>query len=170
MLELARALALDGVRYVIPAAAGDTWYPARFVEPVAVNEPWLTYALEALDEVVARVGEFGRVVLVGFSQGACLTLEYAARHPRRYDGVAALTGGLIGTDDELTRPGGGLDGTPLLITTKERDPWVPEARTRESAAILAEAGGEVDLRVFPPGPHGVQPEEIEAVRALIRNG
>jgi phospholipase/carboxylesterase len=169
MLQLARVLELDRVHYVVPAAANDTWYPRRFVEPVAANEPWLTYALEALDAIVARVADLDRTVLVGFSQGACLTLEYVARNPRRYDGVAGLVGGLIGADDELTRPSG-LDGTPLLITTIEGDPWVPEARTRESAAILAQAGADVDLRVFPPGPHGVTAEEVDAVRALIRGG
>jgi phospholipase/carboxylesterase len=168
MLQLARALGgLDEVHYVIPAAAHDTWYPRRFIEPVAANEPWLTHALEALDAMVTRVAGFDRVVLVGFSQGGCLTLEYVARNPRRYDGVAGLVGGLIGADGELTRPSG-LDGTPLLITTIEDDPWVPEARTRESAAILAQAGADVDLRVFPPGPHGVTNEEVDAVRALIR--
>jgi phospholipase/carboxylesterase len=169
MLQLARVLELDRVHYVVPAAANDTWYPRRFVEPVAANEPWLTYALEALDAIVARVADLDRTVLVGFSQGACLTLEYVARNPRRYDGVAGLVGGLIGADDELTRPSG-LDGTPLLITTIEGDPWVPEARTRESAAILAQAGADVDLRVFPSGPHGVTAEEVDAVRALIRGG
>jgi phospholipase/carboxylesterase len=167
MLQLAGALGLDGVHYVIPAAANHEWYPRRFIEPVAANEPWLTHALDAVGAMVARVADFERVVLVGFSQGACLTLEYVARNPRRYDGVAGLVGGLIGTDDELTRPTG-LDGTPLLITTIERDPWVPEARTRESAEILAAAGAEVDLRVFPPGPHGVTGEEVDAVRAMVR--
>jgi phospholipase/carboxylesterase len=167
MLQLARVLEVERVHYLIPAAADDTWYPRRFIEPVAANEPWLTYALEAVDAMVSRAAGFDRTVLVGFSQGACLTLEYVARNPRRYDGVAGLVGGLIGADGELTRPTG-LDGTPLLITTIEGDPWVPEARTRESAAILAEAGADVDLRVFPPGPHGITTEEVEAVRTLIR--
>jgi predicted esterase len=167
MLGLAHALALDDVHYVAPAAAGRTWYPDRFVAPVAANEPWLSWALEALDAVVGSLADARRLVLLGFSQGACLTVEYVARHPRRYDAVAALTGGLIGADGELTRPSG-LDATPLLITTSVGDAWVPEGRTEESARILTAGGADVDLRVFPPGPHTVREEEIEAVRALIR--
>ena len=106
-------------------------------------------------------------MLAGFSQGGCLTLEYAARNPRRYGGVAALTGGLIGADSELTRPQG-MAGTPVLITTAEGDEWVPRARTEESAKLLAAGGAKVDLRVFEPGPHGIRAEEVDPLRALIR--
>jgi predicted esterase len=166
MAGLARVLGLDDVHYVIPAAAGRTWYPERFIAPLAANEPWLSWGLEALGAAVERVAEAPRAVLVGFSQGACLTLEYVARNPRRYDAVAGLVGGLIGAEGELARPTG-LDGTPLLVTTIEQDAWVPEQRTRESAAILAAGGADVDLRVYPPGPHALHEEEVEAVRALI---
>jgi phospholipase/carboxylesterase len=167
MVDLVRLLALDDVHYVLPAAAGQTWYPNRFIAPLAANEPWLSWALDALAATVERLAEARRLVLVGFSQGGCLTLEYVARHPRRYDGVAGLVGGLIGTDEELTRPTG-LDGTPLLITTIEGDAWVPADRTRASAAILTEGGADVDLRVFPPAPHTLHQEEVDAVRALLR--
>ena len=135
MLDLAVRLALDDVHMLVPVAAGRTWYPQRFTAPVADNEPWLSHALEACDAAVQRLAGAGwpaeRIVLAGFSQGACLTLEYAARHPRRYGGVAALTGGLIGDDSELTHPQG-LDGTPLLITTAEGDEWVPPAAPRRA--------------------------------------
>ena len=161
MLDLAGRLAAAGVRCVLPAAAGNTWYPQRFTAPLAQNEPWLTWALEALD-AHAR----DDAALIGFSQGACLVLEYVARHPRRYHAVAALSGGLIGADGELTRPQG-LDGTPLLITTAEDDDWVPVERTRESAEILAAAGARVDLRVFPPSSHAIRAEEADAVAALV---
>lgn len=167
MVDLVRLLALDDVHYVLPAAAGHEWYPNRFIAPVAANEPWLSWALGALAATVERLVDARRLVLVGFSQGACLTLEYVARNPRRYDGVAGLVGGLIGTDEELTHPSG-LDGTPLLITTIEGDAWVPPERTRASAAILAEGGADVDLRVFPPAPHTLHQEEVDAVRALLR--
>ena len=166
MLDLAGRLAAAGVRCVLPAAAGGTWYPQRFTAPRAANEPWLTYALEALGAAVARAGDPERLLLAGFSQGACLTLEYVARHPRRYSAVAALSGGLIGADGELTRPDG-LDGTPILITTAEDDDWVPVERTRESAEILAAAGARVDLRVFPPSSHAIRAEEADAVAALV---
>lgn len=163
MLDLAGRLAADGVRCVLPAAAGNTWYPQRFTAPQADNEPWLTHALEALD---AHVGEAGDAALVGFSQGACLVLEYVARHPRRYRAVAGLSGGLIGADGELARPTG-LDGTPLLITTAEGDDWVPVERTRESAEILEAAGASVDLRIHQPSSHAIRAEEADAVAELV---
>ena len=163
MLDLAGRLAADGVRCVLPAAAGGTWYPQRFTAPLADNEPWLTRALEALD---AHVGDAEDVALAGFSQGACLVLEYVARHPRRYRAVAGLTGGLIGADGELTRPQG-LDGTPLLITTAEGDEWVPVERTRESAEILEAGGARVDLRIHQPSSHAIRAEEADAVAAMM---
>jgi dienelactone hydrolase len=162
MLDVAGRLAADGVRCVLPAAADHTWYPQRFTAPQAANEPWLTFALEALDALV----DGAEVALVGFSQGACLVLEYAARHPRRYRAVAGLSGGLIGADGELARPRG-LEGTPLLITTAEGDDWVPVERTRESAQILADAGAEVDLRIYGPSSHAIRAEEADAVAALV---
>ena len=160
MLDLAGRLAAAGVRCVLPAAAGNTWYPQRFTAPLADNEPWLTYALEALDAHVD-----GDSALIGFSQGACLVLEYVARHPRRYRAVAGLTGGLIGADGELTRPQG-LDGTPVLLTSAEGDDWVPPERTHESAELLTAGGARVDLRIFGPGPHAIRAEEVDAVTAL----
>ena len=161
MRDLAGRLAKEGMRCVLPAASGRTWYPQRFTAPRAHNEPWLTYALEALG---THVGD--DAALIGFSQGACLVLEFVARHPRRYRAVAGLTGGLIGGAGELTRPHG-LDGTPVLITTAEGDEWVPPERTRESAEILAAAGAQVDLRVFGPGSHAIRAEEADAVAALV---
>ena len=154
----------------MPVAAGRTWYPQRFTAPVAENEPWLSHALEACDAAVQRLAGAGwaaeRIVLAGFSQGGCLTLEYAARHPRRYGGVAALTGGLIGDDSELTHPQG-LAGTPVLITDGRGGRVGAARRTEESAKLLAAGGAEVDLRVFEPSPHGIRPQEVDAVRALI---
>jgi predicted esterase len=161
MLDLAGRLAAGGVRCVLPAAAGNTWYPQRFTAPLAENEPWLTNALEALG---ARAEE--DMALVGFSQGACLVLEYAARNPRRYRAVAGLSGGLIGADGELSRPQG-LDGTPLLITAAEGDDWIPVERTRESAEILKAAGARVDLRIYQPSSHAIRAEEVDVVATMV---
>jgi phospholipase/carboxylesterase len=163
MLDLAGRFAADGVRCVLPAAAGNTWYPQRFTAPKADNEPWLTHALEALGSHVDGADD---VALAGFSQGACLVLEYVARHPRRYRAVAGLSGGLIGADGELTRPHG-LDGTPLLITAAEGDDWIPVERTRESAEILEAAGASVDLRIYQPSSHAIRAEEADAVAGLV---
>jgi phospholipase/carboxylesterase len=173
MLELVEHLDLDGVHYVLPVAAGRSWYPARLFDPPEANEPMLSFALEAFGAVLARLGDRGwppeRLALAGFSQGACITLEYVARHPRHYGAVAGLTGSLIGPDRELTRPpSGSLRGTPLLITTAEQDEWIPVYRTRESASVLEAAGAAVDLRIMPPGEHGIEDEEVEALRRLLR--
>jgi predicted esterase len=163
MLDLAGRLAAEGVRCVLPAAADHTWYPQRFTVPQADNEPWLTHALEA---VGAHLDGAEDVALAGFSQGACLVLEYVARHPRRYRAVAGLSGGLIGADGELTRPEG-LDGTPVLITAAEGDDWIPVERTRESAEILEAAGARVDLRIYQPSSHAIRAEEVDAVAAMV---
>jgi predicted esterase len=173
MLELVERLDLEGVHYVLPVAANRSWYPARLFDRPEANEPMLSFALEAYGVLLARLGDRGwppeRLALAGFSQGACITLEYVARHPRRYGAVAGLTGSLIGPDGEITRPPpGSLRGTPLLITTAERDEWIPVHRTRESAGALEEAGAAVDLRIMPPGPHGIADEEVEALRRLLR--
>jgi phospholipase/carboxylesterase len=174
MFELQRCLALPDAAYVLPVAEDGSWYPARYTDPLEANEPHLTYALEAYDAAVARFADAGRpperLALVGFSQGACLTLQYVAGHPRRYGAVAALTGSLIGPDGKLAGPdpSHGLDGTPLLITTKEHDAWVSAQRTRASAAVLADAGARVDLRIFAGTEHSITDEEVAAVRELIR--
>jgi predicted esterase len=172
MRELERRLRVPQAAYVLPLADQGSWYPKRFTDPRDANEPRLTHALQAYEAVVTRLTDAGwrpdRLALVGFSQGACLTLEYVARWPRRYRAVAALTGGLIGPDEALTRPSAGLERTPLLITTKEDDQWVPAERTRTSAELLAEAGAEVDLRILPGAQHSITEEEIDAVRELIR--
>jgi phospholipase/carboxylesterase len=127
--------------------------------------------MEAVGAAAAALADAGwpaeRLLLVGFSQGACVVLEYVARNPRRYGGVAALTGGLIGADGEVTRPRG-LAGTPVLNTSAEGDEWVPPERTRESAEILAAGGADVDLRVFDRGSHAIRAQEVDAVAALAR--
>jgi phospholipase/carboxylesterase len=173
MLDLAGRLGQAGVHCVLPAAAARTWYPQRFMAARDENEPWLSHALEAVDAAVDALADRGwtadRLALVGFSQGACLVLEYVASRPRRYGAVAGLTGGLIGADDELRRPQG-LDATPLLITTAEDDDWVPPERTRESAGILPAGGATVDLRIFPPGSHAIRAQEVDAVADLVPPG
>jgi predicted esterase len=173
MEALAERLGLEGVRCVAPAAPGGSWYPQRFAVPRADNEPDLSRALAAVDDVLDDLELEGvapaRIVLGGFSQGACLAVDALARRPRRLGGVAILSGGLIGADEDelILPPADSLVGVPVLITVTERDAWVPVERVRRSAEALQAAGAEVDLRVFPPGPHGVRPEEVDALRELV---
>jgi predicted esterase len=172
MIELAQRLDMDDVHYVMPVADDNSWYPDRFIAPYEANEPLLGHALDAYARIVDGLAAAGwppeRLALVGFSQGACLTLDYVARNPRRYGAVAALTGGLIGPEGAPTRPAASLDGTPMLVTTKEQDEWVPPFRTRESAELLRAAGADVDLRIPPGDEHSMTDDEVDAVRELIR--
>jgi phospholipase/carboxylesterase len=173
MYQLAGRLGLPGIAVVAPEAPGGSWYPLRFNEPRAANEPHLSRALAiagaALDDVAAAGVPPERVVLGGFSQGACLACDVLARDPRPLGGLAALCGGLIGAvDEELARPApGALDGLPVLLTGNEQDAWVPVGRVRRTAELLGAAGARVDLRVHPPRPHRVHDDEIEALRALV---
>lgn len=156
---------------VAPRAAGHTWYPRSFLAPLADNEPWLSSALAALDRLFDDLEADGvppeRVLLAGFSQGACLALEYAARRPRRYGGLAGLTGGLIGPPGTRWEDPGSLAGTPVLLAAGDPDPHVPWARVEETAETLQRMGAEVDLRRYPGLPHTVNAEEIEALGALV---
>ncbi len=161
----------DGIAYLAPQAAGATWYPLRFMEPLEANEPWLSSALGLLDGLTARVGDAGippeRTVLLGFSQGACLALEYAARNARRWGGVVGLSGGLIGPDSTPRDYPGSLGGTPVFLGCSDVDFHIPKERVVESAAILERLGGDVTLRLYPGMGHEVNADEIAWVQALV---
>ena len=173
MHALARRLELPDVAVVAPGAPDGSWYPQRFIEPRAANEPHLSQALarvhEVLDDLAARGVPPERTVLGGFSQGACLACDALAGRPRPVGALVALCGGVIGAGEhEWPRPeAGALAGLPVLLTGTEQDPWVPEDRVRDTAALLAAAGATVDLRVSAPAPHEVHPEEVDAMRALV---
>ena len=163
--------AADGWAFVAPQAANDTWYPERFMAPTARNEPWLSSALATVGRTVAHVEAAGvaaeRIVLLGFSQGACLMSEWSARHARRYGGIAALSGGLIGPDGTPRDYAGTLDATPVLLGCSDRDPHIPIVRVRETATVLEGLGARVDLRVYPNAPHGIFEDELEAVAQMM---
>jgi len=171
ILMLADAVGGEDIAWVAPQAADRTWYPHSFLEPIDRNEPKLTSALGVLMNLVDSFNDQGigadRVVLVGFSQGACLSLEFAARQPRRYGGVAALSGGLIGPPGTPREYQPRLGGTPVLVACSDIDPHIPLARVEESAAVFTRLGAEVDLRIYPGMGHTVNPDEIGAVRAMV---
>lgn len=177
MLALADQIAVTGVRFVAPRAAGGSWYPHGFMEPLDRNEPWLSSALELLDRTVSDLrkesdrGEedasLRRIVLVGFSQGACLALEYAARRGRRFGGVAGLSGGLIGPPDREWDYAGALEGTPAFLGCSDRDPHIPETRVRESARRLEELGARVTTKIYTGLGHTVNRDELLQVREML---
>jgi predicted esterase len=171
ILGLAAELPAEGVAYLAPQAAGQTWYPYRFLEPTDRNEPYLSSALALLGRLVGRIEAGGipaeRIGLLGFSQGACLALEFAVRNPHRYGGVFGLSGGLIGPPGTAWAETGSLAATPAFLGCSDVDPHIPVARVRESAAHLEKLGALVDLRIYPGMDHTVNRDEIEAVRRLV---
>ena len=172
MLGLATLLALPGVAGLAPQAAGHSWYPRRFTEPVGLNEPFLSSALSVVEDLVLRLNGAGlkaeRVALLGFSQGACLALEFVRRHPQRFGAVLGLSDGLIG---DVFQPPAVKDeplaGTPILLSCSQHDAHVPLARVRETELALRRLGASVTTRIRPGGVHGVHDDEIEATRALL---
>jgi len=167
ILGLADALPADDIAFLAPSAPGGTWYPQRFLAPLAHNEPALSRALATVAALVVEARAAGlapeQIGLAGFSQGACLALEYAARHPQRYGFVASLSGALIGPLD-LPRAAFRLDATPVLLACAEHDAHIPLAHVEHSARVLGAAGAEVTTQLFPGAAHTVYPSEIAWLR------
>jgi predicted esterase len=171
IMALAREIAPPNVTMLAPQAAGNTWYPYAFLEPTERNEPYLSSALRIVADLIAQVDEHGispeRVALVGFSQGACLALEAAARNAQRYAGIIGLSGGLIGPPGTSFDFAGSLDGTPVFLGCSDVDPHIPKERVEESAAALERLGAAVDLRLYPGMSHTVNRDELEAARTIL---
>jgi len=171
--SLGEAAAADSpdVALIAPQAAGSTWYPQRFLAPVARNEPYLSSALGVIANLVAEASEarirFDRVIIAGFSQGACLALEFACRHPRRYGGVVGLSGALIGSPGGIRRLTGSLEGTPVYLGCDEEDAHIPLASVEESAAILGGLGARVTKTIFKGLGHTVNAEELGVLKGLV---
>jgi predicted esterase len=164
---------LPKLAYLAPQATNNTWYPYSFLAPIEQNEPWLTSALAKVEATVQAAKDAGvpadKIVLCGFSQGACLATEFVARHPQRYGGLIALTGGLIGPEGaELTHTGD-LAGTPVFFGSGDPDPHVPWSRVKESARILTEMGASVTARRYEGRPHTITREELEFARRLLED-
>lgn len=171
MFGLARAIGRERFALIAPRARRASWYPYSFLAPLASNEPWLSSALDALGRAVAKAVEHGvpaeRIVLLGFSQGACLASEYVARNPRRYGGLVALSGGLIGPDGTPRDYPGDLDGTPVFLGCSDVDPHIPVERVHETARVLQGMGAALETRIYRGMAHTVAEDEIEAARALL---
>jgi predicted esterase len=171
ILSLASEFEPAGFAFLAPQAAENTWYPYPFTAPLGYNEPYLSSALAQLDALVAHIEAAGipaeRIILLGFSQGACLSSEFVARNARRYGGLAALSGGLIGPDDTPRDYPGSLEGTPVFLGCTYVHPHTPAARYDQSAEVLARLGGQVDKRLYRGMGHTVSEDEIAAVRNLM---
>jgi len=171
ILGLAGEMYDERVVYLAPQAAGHTWYPNSFLAPISQNEPWLSSALAKVGETIGLALEAGltydRIVVCGFSQGACLTSEFVARNPARYGAVIAFTGGLIGPLEIDLRHPGNLAGTPTLFSSGDPDPHVPWARVAASAKQFTAMGAEVQLQRHEGRPHTVSAPELESARKLL---
>ncbi|MGE5601986.1 MAG: alpha/beta hydrolase [Nitrososphaerales archaeon] len=171
ILSLARFFEAAGVAYLAPQAANSTWYPYPFTAPMERNEPWLSSALARVDEIVSTVRDAGiaaeRTYLLGFSQGACLTLEYAARHAQRYGGVFGLSGGLIGPDGTPRDYPGSMNGSPVFLGCSDVDFHIAKERVVGAASVFRKLGAEVTMRLYPNMGHTVNDDEIQFVRDLL---
>lgn len=172
ILSLAPLLGADHLAWYAPQASGNTWYPYSFLSPIPQNEPGISSGIRALADLVADIEAGGipasRIALLGFSQGACLTLEFAARHPRRFGALVGFSGGLIGPEGTPRDYAGSLAGTPVFLGCSDVDSHIPLARVHESAEVLSHMGGSVDTRIYPGMGHVVNDDEIAAARALIQ--
>ncbi len=171
IMTIATEVMFPGVAYLAPQAAGSAWYPYPFTAPLEANEPYLSSALEVMSSLVARVEATvpaARLVLLGFSQGACLTLEFAARHARRYGGVVGLSGGLIGPDGTPRDYPGDFDRTPVFLGCSDVDPHIPKERVIEAGRVFEGMGADVTLRLYPGMGHTSNADEIEAVRSIVK--
>lgn len=171
MLPLADELAHPDFSYLALQAAGNTWYPHSFLATIESNEPFLSSALLAVGEALDQLAGAGilpeRTILLGFSQGACLALEFAARHARRYGGVVGLSGGLIGPDGTPRDYPGSLADTPVFLGCSDPDFHIPRERVLHSADVLRDLGGEVTVKLYPGLSHTINQDELDAVRDMM---
>jgi predicted esterase len=171
IVDLVTRLDRPSWTYLAPAAANRTWYPFSFMAPIEQNEPWLSSALEVLKQMVADVNARGipadRLVILGFSQGACLTAEFAVRHPDRYGGIIVFSGGLLGPPGTTWSGEGRFDRTSVFLGCSDIDPHVPKSRVDESTAVFVRMGAEVTERIYPRMGHLVNDDEIAFARGVL---
>ena len=172
ILPLSQEFSVRDVAYLAPQAAGNTWYPFSFLMPLEQNEPALSSALRLIEQTLASLRAKDvppeRVALMGFSQGACLSLEFAARHAHRFAAIAAFSGGLIGPPGTARSYSGAFDGTPVFMGCSDVDPHIPLERVHESAEIFTKMGAAVDKRIYPRMGHTINADEIAAVDVMLK--
>jgi phospholipase/carboxylesterase/glyoxalase family protein len=172
IMTIASEMQHPGWAYLAPQAVGNAWYPNPFTAPLESNEPYLSAALDMISKLVERVEPTvpaQRMMLLGFSQGACLTLEWAARNARRYGAIVGLSGGLIGPDDTPRDYPGSFDQTPVFLGCSDVDPYISKERVLEAADVSKRMGGVVTVRLYPGMGHMVGPEELAIVRGLVES-
>lgn len=170
ILFLSAEFSFPRLAFLAPQASGYTWYPNRFILPLDQNEPHLSSALGLIDEIIKQVERtipLDHIFIGGFSQGACLASEYVIRHPRRYAGLLAFSGGYIGPLDIPREPHGNLDGMPAFLGCSDRDPHIPLQRVKETTSLLQAMGANVTERIYPQMEHTIVEDEINEARKII---
>lgn len=170
IMTLAPHVQVPGWAYLAPQSAGAAWYPNSYKAPIESNEPYLTSALEMLSALVQRVEEHVPVdhqVLFGFSQGACLILEFAARNASRYGGLVGLSGGLIGPEGTPRNYPGSFDGTPAFLGCSDVDSYIRKEDVLQAGQVLERMGAKVDVQLYPGMDHVVSEQELAEVRSLV---
>jgi len=171
ILSLNDHLRIDDAALFAPQATNSSWYPYSFISPVSQNQPALDSALEIIKNLVKEIVASGiaasKIYFVGFSQGACLSLEYVTRNAQQYGGVVAFTGGLIGQEINMNNYKGDFKQTPVLITTGDPDPHVPVRRVEMSEGIIKKMNASVTVKIFNGRAHTISPREIELARELV---
>jgi phospholipase/carboxylesterase len=173
MIGVAERIALPQIAWRALRAPGGSWYPGGFMDPIKTNQPKLDQTLARVDREVRTLDALGfprqRIALIGFSQGACIASEYAYRHPRRWAGLIAFTGGLFGPEGTAWKTPDLMAGTPVLLSNSDQDEWVPWPRVEETAAVFRSMGAEVTLKLYPGRDHLVGDDEIEQARAILQH-
>jgi len=172
IIGLAGELDQPRLHYYAPQAQGFTWYPNSFLAPIASNEPGISSGLQKIHDLIEEINAQGipaeKVFLLGFSQGACLATEFAARHPRKYGGVIGLSGGLIGPEISAGNYTGSLSGTPVFLGCSDVDPHIPKERVQETAEIFKKLGASVEMKLYPGMGHLVNQDEIEIIKTMAK--
>ncbi|WP_420641728.1 alpha/beta hydrolase [Candidatus Leptofilum sp.] len=173
ILELAGVLPHPQMAYLAPQAAGNTWYPYSFLAPIPQNEPGISSGLQAIADLVALIEAAGilaeKIIIGGFSQGACLASEFVARNAKRYGGLLIFSGGLIGPPDTPRNYEGSLDGTPVFIGCSDVDFHIPLERVEETAVTLTQLGASVNKKIYPNMGHTIIQDEIEQAQQIVNN-
>ena len=171
ILGLAAEIEIPGFAFIAPQAPGGVWYPNSFLRPAEENEPWLSRSLNVVAALIREARQAGlpadRVMLAGFSQGACLALECAARNPGRMGGIVGLSGGLMGPPGSLWSGPGDYQGTPVFLGCSANDPFIPRSRVEESAGFFRARNARVTVRLYPGNLHGVEQDELNVFRGMM---
>jgi predicted esterase len=172
ILGLGHELFHPAFAYLAPQAAGYTWYPYSFLAPIPQNEPGISSGISVITSLVKRVNDAGipsqSIILGGFSQGACLATEYAARNPQRFGGVVGFSGGLIGPDDTPRDYPGSLAGTPIFLGCSDVDFHIPKERVELTANVLEKMGADVTMRLYPGMGHTINQDELSFARSMVK--